>query len=1150
MKRKQVMAMLLALSLAAANVVTAPMDAYASISVAESVGSVGAAEGTETTVTLAADVADGSKIYISADDVKDTNTVTVAVDGETYEKIIYSATEPEDVNAFESASGNVELGSETFSDSKTVATLYLLPKSAENIGGMISVTVNIDNVEPTVGETFTVGGKTVKSAATLNASDVAEGAELVLSATTKDSGAVAISYAVGTEEKTATAEGMAGVEFTAYSDATKPKLGLAESANYVYVQLVDAVGNVAYACSAEITVDKTAPTITSVKVADNDVLTNALLLKAANPTLTVEAEQGATVTYALGDEEKNQEALKAYDSNINQSVTDGSASLTIADAEAKFIYIKAADAAGNASYACTKLVTIDATAPTLKTLTAAGSDATSSDVTVGAENPALVIEADDKTNVTISYTTGDTEISGKDDLEKLEYSQTYDAQEGANLTLANGAFTYVYVKLVDQAGNETYACSGKITVDTSAPDCTFTPTAEENATVINADNYEYNINEGNVKVAFAAKEGDTITSVTVDDQSNESAKTNEYATFDTAGEHTVEVALKHNANNNTATKTITVKCYKQVDVSAADTVAKTYGDSLAATDLYKNLNVNYTDPTPATVYIASEAESVENVKDSFGDAVTGLPTDVGTYWIKTTFPSKGYFLENSVYTKLTISKKSGVTASYNGTVTVQGSDTTTEKTVDLAAIVAPYKSTGDTLSYAVGEITGDGSTNVSATDADNGSVVTIKGNGSVDEDKDATIPVTVTGFKNYDSITVSIPVKVTQNAVADLEIVGASDKTYDGVAETAGSFSYKLDGVETTSTADGMTVKITKAEAGEVEKIDGVGTYTITASFSGESGGETKTGYATKTITVSKRPLTVTFANTEVTEGTDPASVTYPVAPNYTGLATGHTAAPTSELSLSSSYDAGAKAGATFAYTGCPENTGFKVTTTEAPDTDLSANYEITVQNGSVVVKAKPAEQSKPSIPSYSGVSSSGTPDKKDEDKKDENKTDTEIKTEESKITTNDKGETVIVDASGVVVKNNIVKIDGAKYITDENGVVIKSDFAKTPKGNLVYADADGKVVAGKTFSVNGKKYVAKKSGAIVTKAFTKTAKGNTVYSGKSGAIVTNKAFKVDGKTYVAKKSGAIVKSAWVKIGNKKYYCNKNGVVTKTKKVK
>ena len=948
MKRKQVMAMLLALSMAAANVVTAPMDAYASISVAEGVGSVGTAEETKTTVTLKADVADESKIYISADDVDGDKTVTIAVDGTTYTKIMKADSEPNSTEDFSGAETAKTLGESDFADSNTQVTLYLLKDGAEDTttdGNMRSITVNIDKTATTVGETFTVGGKSVKSAVTLNATDVAGGATLALSATTKDSGAVAISYAVGTEAKSATAEDMAGVVFNAYSDDSKPSLDLVEGANYVYVELVDAVGNVAYACSDEITVDTTAPTISSVKVADNDALASALYLDAANPTLTVESEE-ATVTYALGDEKKDQAALKEYDSSITGSVAEGSATLTMADAAKKYIYIKAVDAAGNASYACTKLVTIDATAPTLATLTAAGSDATS-EVTVGAENPALVLEAnEDTTTVSISYATGETQINNKDDFEKLSYT-TYDAQAGATLTLANGASTYVYVKLKDQAENETYACSGKITVDTAAPGCTFTPTGEDNASIINADNYEYNINEGNVKVAFAALEGDTITGVTVDDQSNESAKTNGYAIFDTAGEHTVEVALKHNANNNTATKTITVKCYKQVDVSAADAVTKAYGDSLAVTELYKDLNAKYTESVPTTVYIENEADTAtEDVQNALKSGTTGLPTDAGTYWIKTTFPAKGYFLGNSVYTKLTISQKSGVTASYNGTVTVQYTDETGRE-VDLANTVAQYKSADETLSYSVGEITGEGSASVTAEDG-NGSIITVKGNNTdPSEDKDATIPVTVTGFKNYDSITVSIQVKVTQNAVADLEIVGAADKIYDGVAQT---ITCKIDEAEPVSSADGLTISISKSDAGTVSEIKDAGTYTITASFSGESGGETKTGYATKTITVSKRPLTVTFANTEVTEGTDPGNVTYPTAPTYTGLAAGQSATPTGVLNLSSEYSASAKAGETFAYTGCPENNGIKVTAGEV-ETDLSSNYEITVQNQCHLVK-------------------------------------------------------------------------------------------------------------------------------------------------------------------------------------------------------
>ena len=49
---------------------------------------------------------------------------------------------------------------------------------------------------------------------------------------------------------------------------------------------------------------------------------------------------------------------------------------------------------------------------------------------------------------------------------------------------------------------------------------------------------------------------------------------------------------------------------------------------------------------------------------------------------------------------------------------------------------------------------------------------------------------------------------------------------------------------------------------------------------------------------------------------------------------------------------------------------------------------------------------------------------------------------------------------------------------------------------------------------------------------------------------ITNKLFKTGGKRYFAKKSGAIATKTWVTVGNKKYYCNASGVVTKVKKVK
>lgn len=143
-----------------------------------------------------------------------------------------------------------------------------------------------------------------------------------------------------------------------------------------------------------------------------------------------------------------------------------------------------------------------------------------------------------------------------------------------------------------------------------------------------------------------------------------------------------------------------------------------------------------------------------------------------------------------------------------------------------------------------------------------------------------------------------------------------------------------------------------------------------------------------------------------------------------------------------------------------------------------------------------------------------------------------------------------LVDADGKAVVNAKVTVDGKSYVSDADGKVITNAIATTPKGNKVVCGADGAIVKNKTVVVNGKKYLASKSGKIVTSKIAKTPKGNFVYCTKSGAIKTNGIFKVDGKKYIAKKSGALYTNRWVTIGNTKYFCNKSGVVTKTKTLK
>ena len=110
-----------------------------------------------------------------------------------------------------------------------------------------------------------------------------------------------------------------------------------------------------------------------------------------------------------------------------------------------------------------------------------------------------------------------------------------------------------------------------------------------------------------------------------------------------------------------------------------------------------------------------------------------------------------------------------------------------------------------------------------------------------------------------------------------------------------------------------------------------------------------------------------------------------------------------------------------------------------------------------------------------------------------------------------------------------------------------KKGLFTTEKGNTVYARADGTLAVNKIVSVNDRKYYAKASGAIAKNTFTTIAKGIKVYSDADGVIVVNKIFKVKGKRYFAKKNGRIAVKTWVTVGNRKYYCNADGQITKTK---
>lgn len=147
-------------------------------------------------------------------------------------------------------------------------------------------------------------------------------------------------------------------------------------------------------------------------------------------------------------------------------------------------------------------------------------------------------------------------------------------------------------------------------------------------------------------------------------------------------------------------------------------------------------------------------------------------------------------------------------------------------------------------------------------------------------------------------------------------------------------------------------------------------------------------------------------------------------------------------------------------------------------------------------------------------------------------------------------GNTVYAKADGTLAVNTTFTVDGSKYFAKTSAAIAKNEFCTTPSGSTVYAKADGTLAVNAVVQVSGKKYFAKKSGAIAKNAFSTTPKGSKVYSKANGVIITNKIFKVKGKRYYAKKSGALAVKTWVTVGNKRYYCNASGRITKTRTVK
>ena len=193
------------------------------------------------------------------------------------------------------------------------------------------------------------------------------------------------------------------------------------------------------------------------------------------------------------------------------------------------------------------------------------------------------------------------------------------------------------------------------------------------------------------------------------------------------------------------------------------------------------------------------------------------------------------------------------------------------------------------------------------------------------------------------------------------------------------------------------------------------------------------------------------------------------------------------------------------------------------------------IAKGAVTIKVNAAKKS-----TKNTTEQKTTEQKTTEEKTTEQKT-TEEKTKSPKISGGK-----IYDASGNLVKKNIVKIDGKNYYADKNGKVVKS--TKIICDGIVYsADASGvlSVVKNNITVIDGKNYITDGNGKVIKN--TNVICNGKIYSADNSgvaALVTDKIVTVNDKDYYVDSNGNIQKNVKITYSGKTYQADSEGVLT------
>ena len=240
---------------------------------------------------------------------------------------------------------------------------------------------------------------------------------------------------------------------------------LAAGTNQVFTIARDAAGNEATSTNLNVTVDTTAPTVSTPDLAagsDTGTSNSDNLTNAPSPVFTGTAEAGATVQLLVDGTPTGSSATA--DASGNWSITlSGLANGT------RQIAARATDAAGNQTTSAALSVTIDTAAPTVSPPDlAAGSDSGTSNTDNITNANSLVFTGTATAGATVQLLVGGTATGT---------AVTADASGNWTVTLVNvtEGVREIKARATDAAGNATDSTALNVTVDRTLPTTGLTP---------------------------------------------------------------------------------------------------------------------------------------------------------------------------------------------------------------------------------------------------------------------------------------------------------------------------------------------------------------------------------------------------------------------------------------------------------------------------------------------------------------------------------------------------------------------------------------------------------------------------------------------------------------------------------------------------